>query len=252
MFFRSETLLKFGGALLFLCFIGLILLIPKWYPPSSVCSQDYANYGQWISGVVGLIGVPFIVLTLSQQTRAIKAEDSEKTFERYCKSIEIGLSFIKNRDNSFHGGGALIRYGDLCISGKLTIDDVSEELSISALKSVVASLSDLLEWVKKGDNLLLYHSFFRVRFMSLIMAFEKMLPEGVRGMSKSDLFRTYGKKDENEKYALLLSINRLIDEEYDVWIEYEIQHEKRLGKSIKSPKWFDYVKVLWGKIGNNR
>jgi hypothetical protein len=55
--------------------------------------------------------------------------------------------------------------------------------------------------------------------MSLIIAFEKMMPAQSRGMNEQQLFTTYG--NDNNRYSLLLSIHRLKNKEFEVWAEYE-------------------------------
>lgn len=201
--------------------LGLVAVIffPLAFPQSVLCSQGFANFGQWISGVVSFVGIPFVVLTLYLQTRTMEEEEREKTFERHCKSIEVGLSYIRNRNNNVEGGAAIVRYGELCEAGTLTFNTTTDELTVDALKSVVAALSDLLDWVRLPKNRFLFHSFFRVRFMSLIIAFEKMLPSQAHGMSESALFRTYG--NDNQRYSLMLAIHRLKMKEFETWTEYE-------------------------------
>lgn len=224
-FFQGLALKFINNNLIKICWaiVGLSLLAalfyPLWFPQSSVCSQNYANFGQWISGIVSVVGIPFIILTLYLQTRTIEEDEREKTFERHCKSIEIGLSYIRNRNNNVEGGAALVRYGELCEAGTLDFIKATDELTVDALKSVTAALSDLLEWVRQPKNRFQFHSFFRVRFMSLIIAFEKMLPPDAHGMTEAELFRRFG--NDNHRYPLILSIHRLKAKEFDVWTEYE-------------------------------
>ncbi|WP_413582389.1 hypothetical protein [Bdellovibrio sp. HCB288] len=146
----------------------------------------------------------------------MEVEEREKTFERHCKSIEIGLSYIRNRNNNVEGGVAIVRYGDLCEAGTLTFNTTTDELTVDALKSVVAALSDLLDWVRLSKNRFLFHSFFRVR---VIIAFEKMLSSQTYGMSESALFLTYGSV--NQRLSLILAIHRLKMKEVETWTEYE-------------------------------
>lgn len=210
-----------------------ITFYPKWHPNSAVCSSEFANFGQWLSGIVSLVSVPLLLATIYLQARTManeqaakEEEDREKSFERHCKSIEVGLSHISNRANNIQGGAAIIRYGNLCEEGIVDFHTTIRELPIEALKAVIAALSDLLDWVRLPKNNFIFHNYFRVRFMSLILAFEKIMPAEAHGLTEQQLFSQYG--NNNDQYSLLLAIHRLKTKEFEVWTEYlEAQESTR-------------------------
>lgn len=200
--------------------------LPLFLPTSTFCGPAFANFGQGISGVVSVVTMPLLVLTLLLQTkgiaeaREIREQDlAEKSFEAHCKSIESGLMLIKNQAGNIEGGAAIIRYGELCAKGTLTFEATTNELTVDALKSVVAALSDLIDWIDKPKNRFKFHSFFRVRFMSFIIGFEKMLPDGVMAMIGQELFSKYG--TDAQRYPLILAIHRLHKKEFYSWTNYE-------------------------------
>jgi len=214
--------------LVILAAAGLCFLVPYLFPGAPICTTAYANFGQWLSGLVALIGIPLLFLTLFLQTRSIREErriresdETEKSFERYCKSIEAGLAYIKNREGTSEGGAAIVRYGDLVERGTITFNAVTDELTVDALKSVVAALSELLTWIDNPRHLSRFHSFFRVRFMSLIVAFEKMLPTGAKKMTEVQLLKSFG--NDNQRYPLILAMYRLWKQEFETWTKLQPQ-----------------------------
>lgn len=206
--------------------------VPLFAPCSVFCSTAFANFGQWISGATAAVGIPFLIFTLHIQTQTIAADknaraddEAEKKFDRLVRSIETGLGYIHNQANTVSGGSAIVRYGELCQSGgSIDFNTTTDELTVDALKGVVAALSELLDWVRQPSNRFKFHSFFRVRFMSLIIGFDRMLPGASRGMTEAQLFQTYG--NDNERYALIKSIRSLVKKEFEVWAEYEEAKEQ--------------------------
>jgi hypothetical protein len=214
--FREHKVTSIIIIVILLAIIGII--IPYFWPESFLCKGEFANFGQGIGGIISAISVPLLVGTLILEIKKASEDHSTKIFETHCRSIEHGLLSITNKANTVSGGAAIIKYGDLCRSGTLNIKKTEEELTGDALISVIAALIDLINWIDQPKNSFKFHSFFRVRFMSFIMGFEKMLPEGMLEMSSARILQAYN--NDNDVYRLVIAIQRLSQKEHAIWEKY--------------------------------
>ena len=84
-------------------FTILYIVAPLFVGTDGLLSDEASNLGQWVSGLFSILSMPFLIYTIQMQTKASadqqrdkEEQDSQKTFEENCKSIDIGLSYIKD------------------------------------------------------------------------------------------------------------------------------------------------------------
>ncbi len=202
------------------------------------------SIGAFMSAYAACLGIPFIVRNFSIQSKTYKKlqeqkldSDMEREFSELCKSIDIGLSYVRNTSGTMEGGSAIIKYGDQCLStpSAVNIDVVIKELGINAIKSIASGLFQLADWTLTDERHFKYYPFYRVRYMPIILSFEKMMPDSnFLSMTQSDLIKTYA-VDDPDKYSFILSVWHLSKRDFDLWTEYEMHKEelKKIDKDVQ-------------------
>jgi hypothetical protein len=160
------------------------------------------------------------LLIQRERTDALETE-----FERCCKSVEAGLDYIQIPSGKFQGGAAIIRIGDMCEMGQSTFEEAVDKMTIDGLKAVAAGLIAFIEWMDAPEIRDSYHEFFRVRFMVLILAFEKILKSAGGGnfLSEENLLLKFA--DDPRRHAFAVIIRRLVMKEQTAWMHYEQEQD---------------------------
>lgn len=185
--------------------------------------QALGNLGTFIGAMVGVVGAIYIIRTFNELMRERISNNMTREFENNCRSIEIGMSYISNHEGNLKGGAAIIKGADLCVNGSLEFKKAVHQVGILPLKAVAASLLELIKWISKDERHFEFYVYFRVRFITIVMALESMLPSEISQMKKDQIFLKYG--NDNELYALIVSILDLRTLEFDLWTKLQMHDE---------------------------
>lgn len=207
----------------FLITIVLIILFLIIFGSNPAEFKDRVNMtSSIVSALAALIGIPYLIrnfITQRESNSELRRQqleiEREKSFERFCKSIEIGLSYVTNIQNNITGAPAIIKYGELNTNGIVDLDTTLNELGVVPLKSVTAALSSLVLWTKQDHVHYRFYDFYRVRFVPILLALEQIVPAETFELSKQELFTKYG--NNSDKYSFIISIWLLHQEDFMLW-----------------------------------
>lgn len=215
-----------------LCAIILFLGVTPFLVNLETHGSYYANFGSFISGLTALVGIPFLLyglflqrVSLDKLTKQQLDADLENAFESRCKSIDVGLSYIKNINDTDRGGSAIIRYGALCVTSKIH-NQALNELTPGAILGVVAGLIELERWMFLDKRHLRFRPFFRARYMSIVVALENFIPEQAVNNSEAAIKRNF--LNDQSKLSLYLAINTLKILDGDVDVKFEEEYKDKI------------------------
>ncbi len=162
--FNEKDFYLFASTIFFYGFIALTCVVVV---PEVVTMGTLGNLGAFVGGLATLVGVPFLILNLINQRKALLVqEDSlrrvvandvqnelEKEFRFMCESIDFGIESLTLGVNK--GVEALKRASDV------RVDSISDE-EIERLERIVVSFSSLYSWIEES-------SFLRCKFLHIIL-----------------------------------------------------------------------------------
>ncbi|MES2802595.1 MAG: hypothetical protein V4654_08905 [Bdellovibrionota bacterium] len=193
-------------------------------------TQSFANWGQWISGIMSLIVYPVLAYTLYEQQKQItlieKSNNENLIFNQYnmySKAIDRGLTAITNKQNNISGSAALIKYAGLKLAGTMSTKKIVDELSVDALRTLTASLIAFLEWICKDDERVEFYEFYRIQYITMINALVNILEPADFLLDKSILLNVYSK--DNDMLMFILSVKKLHSLDLEAWIKHDESHK---------------------------
>ena len=219
--------LKLKEVIEYCCLIVILAVVPLICSLTHGSSLDnYEKFGTYAGGVAAVIGVPLLIWNLIEQRFSTEKSEQEflisrkeSEFRLRCEGIDASFAYVTNTLATISGPSAILTYGDQCSKGIMTYSKAVSNLDVIALKAVLASMQELVEWMMGSKENLSYHSVFRARYIAVLIGFGKFLPPADLQASKSGLFKTYGSN--YDEYSLAVAIWELHHKEFDLWTTIE-------------------------------
>ncbi|POB13845.1 hypothetical protein [Halobacteriovorax sp. DA5] len=198
----------------------------------TVCKEcnfsTLGNLGSYFSGVAALSGAIFVIWTLKLQKESITQIQKQNHIDRlnaiykeHVDTIQSTLTYIENAGGQVQIGGAaaIVKLAELSEHGTMNRDQAYNQLGYENMKSVIASVSLLQNWLLENNENFYYYPMYRTRYEGLVLSFEKLLPPDVREMSNSEIEANY--LQDYNKLSLFKAITNIKEQSFLAFCKFE-------------------------------